>query len=178
MSKLDHSNNGQLKVLLWKLLYLFRPLELVRDRNPSSEMMGHVKLLDSIPYNYRQLNLDLFERMQQTQTSSGHGPGLQVNKPQRRLLLQPSPCWKCLSYFTAAAVESSKTLCYAINTLLHNREIWMLVCKMHNPHEVGSQYHIYSPSTCLNACVALCHKRFLSVNVLYVISSKQGEGLK
>ena len=41
-------------------------------------MMGHVKLLDSIPYNYRQLNLDLFERMQQTQTSSGPGPGLQV----------------------------------------------------------------------------------------------------
>ena len=91
----------------------FRPLELVRDRNPSSEMMGHVKLLDSIPYNYRQvlyctvlyctvlycivlyynyrqLNLDLFERMQQTQTSSGPGPGLQVNKPQRRLLLQPT----------------------------------------------------------------------------------------
>ena len=70
---------------IWISMY-FRPLELVRDRNPSSEMMGHVKMLDSIPYNYRQLNLDLFERMQQTQTSSGPGPGLQVNKSQRRLL--------------------------------------------------------------------------------------------
>ena len=76
---------------IWISMY-FRPLELVRDRNPSSEMMGHVKMLDSIPYNYRQLNLDLFERMQQTQTSSGPGPSLQVDKPQRRLLLQPSPC--------------------------------------------------------------------------------------
>ena len=52
-----------------------RPLDLVRERNSGTEMMGHVKLLDNIPYNCRTDNMELFERMQQTQTSNS--PGLQ-----------------------------------------------------------------------------------------------------
>ena len=49
---------------------------MAKDRAPGSEMMGHVKILDSIPYNYRSQNMDMFERMQQTQTSDSPGPGL------------------------------------------------------------------------------------------------------
>ena len=53
-----------------------RPLDMAKDRAPGAEMMGHVKILDSIPYNYRSQNMDMFERMQQTQTSDSPGPGL------------------------------------------------------------------------------------------------------
>ena len=71
-----------------------RPLDLVRQRSTGTEMMGHVKLLDSIPYNYRMDNIELFERMQQTQTSNS--PGLQDDIIVRqsfklRLHLQPFP---------------------------------------------------------------------------------------
>ena len=50
-----------------------RPLDMVRDRAGDSEMMGHVKLLDVIPYNYREDNLEMFERMQRTETSDTPG---------------------------------------------------------------------------------------------------------
>ena len=53
-----------------------RPLDLAKDRAPGAEMMGHIKILESIPYNYRSENLQMFERMQQTQTSDTPGPGL------------------------------------------------------------------------------------------------------
>lgn len=50
-----------------------RPLDMVKEREPGSEMMGHVRLLDTIPYNYRDKHLEMFERMQQTQTSDSPG---------------------------------------------------------------------------------------------------------
>ena len=50
-----------------------RPLDMVKEREPGSEMMGHVRLLDTIPYDYRNKHLELFERMQQTQTSDSPG---------------------------------------------------------------------------------------------------------
>ena len=51
-----------------------RVLDDVRDRRPGTEIMGHVNLLDSIPYNYRQLNTGEFdERMQNTETSNSPG---------------------------------------------------------------------------------------------------------
>ena len=50
-----------------------RVLEDVRERRPGTDIMGHVSLLDTIPYNYRQLNTALFERMQRTETSNSPG---------------------------------------------------------------------------------------------------------
>ena len=50
-----------------------RVLDDVKDRRPGTDIMGHVNLLDSIPYNYRQLNADEFERMQRTETSNSPG---------------------------------------------------------------------------------------------------------
>ena len=52
-----------------------RPLELARQRRPRTDIMGHIKVLDTIPFNYRQTHLDKFERMQMTQTSDS--PGIQ-----------------------------------------------------------------------------------------------------
>ena len=53
-----------------------RPLDLVRDRKAGTEMMGNVKILDMIPYDYREQNLDMFEKMQRTQTSDTPSPGI------------------------------------------------------------------------------------------------------
>ena len=50
-----------------------RVLDDVRDRRPGTDIMGHVTLLDTIPYNYRQLNTGEFERMQRTETSNSPG---------------------------------------------------------------------------------------------------------
>ena len=50
-----------------------RVLDDVKDRRPGTDIMGHVTLLDSIPYNYRQLNSGEFERMQRTETSNSPG---------------------------------------------------------------------------------------------------------
>jgi len=53
-----------------------RPLDLVRDRKSGTEMMGNVKIVDMIPYDYRERNLDMFEKMQRTQTSDVPSPGI------------------------------------------------------------------------------------------------------
>ena len=50
-----------------------RPLDLARERKPRTDIMGHIKLLDTIPFNYRQMHLDKFEQMQMTQTSDSPG---------------------------------------------------------------------------------------------------------
>ena len=50
-----------------------RPLDLARERKPRTDIMGHIKILDTIPFNYRQMHLDKFERMQMTQTSDSPG---------------------------------------------------------------------------------------------------------
>ena len=33
-----------------------RPLDLARERKPRTDIMGHIKILDTIPFNYRQVN--------------------------------------------------------------------------------------------------------------------------
>ena len=38
--------------------------------------MGDVRVLRAVPYDYRETNLDLFERMQRTQTSDAPSPGI------------------------------------------------------------------------------------------------------
>ena len=87
-------NSCLIGVLAGLVFNKLRPLDLVRQRSTGTEMMGHVKLLDSIPYNYRMANIELFERMQQTQTSNS--PGLQDDIIVRQafkltLHLQPFP---------------------------------------------------------------------------------------
>ena len=53
-----------------------RPLDLVRDRKAGTDMMGNVRILDTIPYDYREKNPDMFEKMQRTQTSDTPSPGI------------------------------------------------------------------------------------------------------
>ena len=50
-----------------------RVLDQVKERKPGTDIMGHVNLLDTVPYNYRKLNMDKFERMQRTETSNSPG---------------------------------------------------------------------------------------------------------
>ena len=62
-----------LGVLAGLVFNKIRVLDEVKDRKPGTDIMGHVNLLDNIPYNYRQLNMEKFERMQRTETSNSPG---------------------------------------------------------------------------------------------------------
>ena len=55
--------------------FLDRAENLFKDVQTEGDIMGHIKVLDTIPFNYRQTHLDKFERMQMTQTSDS--PGIQ-----------------------------------------------------------------------------------------------------
>ncbi|XP_023324977.1 neurexin-1 [Eurytemora carolleeae] len=52
-----------------------RPLDLAKERKDGASIMGDIKYLHQIPFNYRDYNLDEFERMQQTDSSDT--PGVQ-----------------------------------------------------------------------------------------------------
>jgi len=75
-----------------------RTLDLVSGRKSGTEMMGEVRVLRAVPYDYREKNPDLFEKMQRTETSDAPEPGVNDD-----IIIRLGP--KCDSARSAVSAE-------------------------------------------------------------------------
>ena len=138
-----------------------RVLDQVRDRRPGTDIMGHVNILDSVPYNYRKLNMDKFERMQRTETSNSPGVdddiivrvGQKCHSAGSRHVSA-----ECFKY--AGAGDELITPVYVAPTLPHHRqqqtstereEVWPVSCQddedcPHSPMEGSGAWERVSSS--------------------------------